>query len=314
MNAAPAGECIVCGIRDVERFCSAVDRVLVRREQSWDILRCIQCGFGWTSPPLAEEDIATYYPASYLGDTARTIEEYLTGRLVGSRLWRGETAKARLVERFCAGGSLLDVGCGDGKFLWALDGGRWQRTGVEPAGEILDLVRSKIPGLRLVCGDIYSAELAPASFDVVTFWHVLEHLPRPARVLSRAAALLRPGGWLFVSLPNLGSLQARLFRQSWYPFDDVPRHLYHFSQDSLERLLRRAELNVRVHLPFSPSVNFHSLKHSLLHWSEDRTRSRVPYYLLKPFLFGIPILERLLRSYGILTTVAQKREQGTLSP
>ncbi len=297
----------MCHGTEIEHFCSAFDRVLHRPESTWQILRCKGCGFGWTFPPLNPDEIASHYPAAYLGDTRKTLDEFLSGKLACSRSWRGEKEKTRLVERYVDRGRILDVGCGDAKFLWALDPRRWDRSGVDSSRGILDLVRVRISGLHLVAGDVFSNELSPASFDVVTFWHSLEHLPGPEKVLMRATALLCPGGWIFVSLPNLDSLQARLFRHRWYAFDDVPRHLFHFSTRSLDRLLLEAGLVVRGHLPFSRLVNFHTLKHSLLHRCEERPGGRLFYYALKPLALGFfPLLERLSGEYGILTTVARK--------
>jgi 2-polyprenyl-3-methyl-5-hydroxy-6-metoxy-1,4-benzoquinol methylase len=203
-------------------------------------------------------------------------------------------------------GRILDVGCGDARFLLALDPGKWQRTGVDFSGENLRVMGARFPGLRLTCGGIQSGELEDSEFDAITLWHVLEHLPEPEAALRRAAELLSPGGWLFVSLPNLDSLQAAFFRKHWFCFDDVPRHLHHFSPRSLERLLRNAGLTVREHVFFSRRVSFHSLKHSLVHWSEVSFGSRIPYYLLKPLLFGFVAAEILTRRYGIVTIVAQK--------
>lgn len=302
----PQANCRICRSSNVEHFCTVFDRVLNTPGKTWRVLRCSECGFGWTFPPLSVDQIASYYPASYLGDVAKSLEDYLSGKLLESRSWRGETEKVRLVEGYVKGGRILDVGCGAGQFLWALDSRRWEKTGVELSKETVELVRSRLTPLRLVAGDIYSSELPEAFFDVITFWHVLEHLPDPDAVLQRATALLRPNGWLIVSLPNLASLQARLFREYWYPFDDVPRHLYHFSRRALDLLFERTGLQTRKHLLFSRLVNFHSLKHSLIHWSEDRFRSRVPYYALKPLLFLFPPLERLTGSYGILTAIACK--------
>lgn len=297
--------CPVCRNAEVEDFATVFDRVRRVAGQMWLIRRCRSCGFGWTCPMPSAEQLAAYYPPAYLGDTRKTLDEYLSGRLQRSRSWRGEAAKVRLIQRFVAGGRILDVGCGDAKFLWALDPVRWQRTGVDHSGETLELVRRRIPGLDLVDGDIFSGRLTEGAFDAVTFWHVLEHLPDPARVLGRVRALLKTGGWLFVSLPNLDSLQARLFGKHWYAFDDVPRHLYHFSRGSLERLLQDGGFEVRRHFPFSLYVNSHSLKHSLLNWSEDRLGNAAPYYALKPLLYGLGLLERLTGRYGILTVAAR---------
>jgi SAM-dependent methyltransferase len=295
--------CHACGSQNTADFCSARDR---HGSGTWQIMRCRDCGFGWTSPPLPEDQIASYYPTAYLGDTRKALDDYFAGRLTRSRSWRGELAKVALVERHAGHGRILDVGCGDGKFLWALDPQRWERTGVEASRDTLAIVRQRMPSLQLIAGNIYSDSLPAEAYDAITFWHVFEHLPHPREVLRRTEKLLRPGGWLFISLPNLESLQAKLFRQYWYPFGDVPRHIYHFSRRSLDRLLREAGLRVKEHRLFSPLVNFHSLKHSLLEWSERCWHSRIPYYALKPLLFTLPPLERITRKYGILTTIAQK--------
>jgi SAM-dependent methyltransferase len=264
------------------------------------------CGFAWTHPPLPAELIASYYPASYLGDTQKVLEDYQTGALQRSRSWRDELRKTRLVERVVGGGSILDIGCGEGRFLWALDPAKWERFGVERAQETIDLVRSRIASLHLIIGDIFAPELKEGSFHAVTFWHVLEHLPDPEKTLRRAAALLKPGGWLFVSLPDIESLQAQLFRRHWYAFDDVPRHLYHFSRRSLDRVLRQTGFQIAKHLAFSAKVNFHSLKHSMIHWSEERCGNRRLYYALKPLLFVLQMAERISGKTGIFTVVARK--------
>ncbi len=297
--------CIVCGSRNTSGFCTARDR---HGSGTWRIERCRDCGFGWTSPALAEDLIASYYPTAYLGDTRKTLDDFFSGRLAHSRSWRGELAKARLVERYIDRGKILDVGCGDGKFLWSLDPQRWNRTGVETSRDTVSIVTQRMPSLPLVAGDLYSSSLLEASYEAITFWHVLEHLSGPRRVLKRVFDLLRPGGWLFISLPNLESLQAHMFRAYWYPFGDVPRHLFHFSRKSLDLLLADAGMEVRAHRLFSPHVNFHSLKHSLLAWSEERLGSPLPYYMLKPLLSLFPLLERCMGKYGILTTIAQKPE------
>jgi 2-polyprenyl-3-methyl-5-hydroxy-6-metoxy-1,4-benzoquinol methylase len=298
--------CPVCSCRKWELFTTTFDRLLNRPEPVWEIRRCQSCGFGWTDPPLAEDEIIHHYPPTYLGHTAQTIEDFLTGKLQRSRSWRRETEKVALLERFVSGGRILDVGCGDGKFLWALDPGKWDRTGVELADETVRLVRSRISDITLVEGNIFSQELPRGSFDVITFWHVLEHLPQPLKVLERASQLLRSKGWFLISLPNFNSLQAHLFGRHWYAFDDVPRHLYHYAPLPLEMLLQKAGLRVHKHIFFSLMANMHCLKYSLINWSNSHFGSRLPYYLLKPFLLAFPLVERCNGRHGMLTTIGTK--------
>ena len=299
-------QCPICFCQQWELFTTAVDRVLLRPGESWEIQRCQDCGFGLTTPVLSEEKIKHYYPSTYHGDTVRTIEAFLSGKLQRSRSWKGEKEKVDLVQRFVDKGRILDVGCADGKFLWALDPEKWDRTGVEFAEQTVRLVNDKIPDLTLIEGDLFSDKLPENSFDVITFWHVLEHLPQPRAVLERTQKLLRPGGWLFISLPNFDSLQARLFQRHWYAFDDVPRHLYHFSPRPLALLLKENGLKVCKHVFFSSRVNFHCLKYSLINWSEAHFGSRFPYYMFKPLLMVFPLLERLSGKWGMLTTISRR--------
>ena len=176
-------QCPACFCQQWELFTTAVDRILPRPEESWEIQRCQDCGFGLTTPVLSEEKIKQYYPSTYHGDNVQTIEAFLSGELQRSRSWKGEKEKVDLVQRFVDKGRILDVGCADGKFLWALDPEKWDRTGVEFAEHTVRLVNDKIPDLTLIEGDLFSDKLSENSFDVITFWHVLEHLPQPRAVL-----------------------------------------------------------------------------------------------------------------------------------
>ena len=282
------------------------DRIRRAPDESWDVMRCQACGFGWTEPLLSADELVRYYPPTYLGETGRRIEEFLCGTLQRSRSWRGEVQKVRLLERYVARGRILDIGCGDGKFLWALPPDRYEAVGVERCADTVDLVSRRFPRIRMIAGDAYSGELEPLGYDGITLWHVLEHLPEPSLVLHRLAGLLRPGGCLFVSLPGFDSLQARLFGRFWYGFDDVPRHLHHFSRAALDQLLEKSGFRVIRHLLFSPLVNFHALKHSLLNWTCERFGSRIPYYLLKPMLPGLQLLERITGRYGMRTVIARR--------
>jgi SAM-dependent methyltransferase len=295
--------CAICQGSHLELFCTVEDRE--ERGRSWEIWRCQSCGYGWTMPWLEKTEVARYYPASYLGDTHRRMEDFLSGKLKGSRSWQMELDKVKLVESFASAGKILDVGCAHCSFLLALNSRRWQRMGVEYIREVTEIVQSYVPSLEVHPGDIHSAELDDDSLDVVTYWHVFEHLHDPRQNLKRTLELLRPGGHLFISVPRFDNWQPRTFKNFWHCFD-VPRHLHHFSQRSLEILLEEVGFSA-LESPFFPTrEHFHQIKHSVLRWSRERISSRVPYYLLKPFLLGIPLLERLTHSSGILTMVARK--------
>ncbi len=302
-EAGQTRTCPICGNPGANHFCSYRERR--QQGETWEVRQCSRCGYGWTLPQLSAEQLASYYTADYLGDIEKTLDEFSNGTLQGTRSWRRETGKAALVERFQPQGTILDLGCAGASFLLALDPAKWNRFGVELIDEVVELVCSRSPDLEVLQGDIFSASLPKESFDVITLWHVFEHLHKPEAVLRRIRGLLKPGGWIFVSLPNLDSFQARIFRHNWFAFDDIPRHLHHYSPRSLERLFDQAGLTVVDHAFFCQLGNFHQLKHSTIHWSEEHFSSRVPYYLIKPLLLFFPWLEQLTGKFGTMTTVGR---------
>ena len=295
-------QCPVCEGRGIERFCTLGDHY--GPGDKWEIWHCSACEYGWTLPGITPEELADYYPPAYLGDTRKFLDEFDAGTVQRHRSWRRQTEKIELVERFKSSGSILDIGASDGSFLLALDSVRWQRHGIEMIEPVVELVKVRHPELGLEAGDIYSENLAAHSFDVITFWHVFEHLYEPHRVLSRVAELLKPGGIVVISVPNFASYQSRFFGNHWYAFD-VPRHLHHYSPQSLDHLLGGVGFEVLENVFFSLMNNFHQLKYSLISWSESSTSSRLPYYLLKPGLSIFQWWEGLGSRFGSLTTIAR---------
>ncbi|MCI0399528.1 MAG: class I SAM-dependent methyltransferase [Chloroflexi bacterium] len=135
------------------------------------------------------------------------------------------------------GGHLLDVGCGWGYFTrYLLDHG-WQVTALDPSPHRLPAGELP-PNLAIFNTTFDRAELPEGTFDAVTFWHVLEHLPDPIQALARARRLLKPGGIVVVGLPDFAGWQSRLFGRQWDGLR-LPLHLHHFDRRSLTAVLRR---------------------------------------------------------------------------
>ena len=298
--------CPLCSHSDSRPLYRTRDRSASALPSHWLIRRCPHCGVGWTDPPPTNEQIRQAYTGGYLGDTAKTVDEFLSGKLQRSRSWKNELEKVRTVERFAPRGAILDVGCGDGKFLWALDPERWQRSGVEYLEAVVQIVKDRMPQLDLMPGDVWTNDLDQRRFDVITLWHVFEHLPEPHRVLQRLHQLLAPQGRLILAVPNLESLQARWFGGRWLGLD-APRHLFHYSPQALRRMLRESGFQIQRQMFGSSRANLHHLKHSLIHWSEDRFGNRLPYYLLKWTLFLVNWAEQLSGRYGMLVVVSRRK-------
>ncbi|MBI4564542.1 MAG: class I SAM-dependent methyltransferase [Planctomycetes bacterium] len=148
---------------------------------------------------------------------------------------------------------LLDVGCGRGADLLTLKERGWSVRGVET--NPLAVERARGAGLDVRQGTLFEAGLESGSADLLTFFHVLEHVPAPLATLLEARRILAPGGLLLVQVPNFRSLNARIFRQHWYELD-VPRHLNFFDASTLRRSFARAGFATRLIRTRAPARDF----------------------------------------------------------
>ena len=132
-------------------------------------------------------------------------------------------------------GDALEVGCATGRYLVALRELGWQVTGVEPMEAPAKVAQSV--GLDVRIGTLDTVSLPSQQFDLVAAWMVIEHVPDPRKTLTQMRRLLREGGTLLISVPNAGCWEPIVFGRSWYSWE-LPRHLQHFTVDSLTQLLR----------------------------------------------------------------------------
>ncbi|MGH7206387.1 MAG: class I SAM-dependent methyltransferase [Nitrospiraceae bacterium] len=134
-------------------------------------------------------------------------------------------------------GRILDVGCGPGKLLRVLRDWGWGVHGVDFSPVAVECAREKY-GLEVRLGDLLQARYEDGYFDVVMFNHCLEHVYQPVETLREAYRILKPGGLLLIAIPNARSFESRLFGKWWVQWD-VPRHLFHFTKQTMTRLLTK---------------------------------------------------------------------------
>lgn len=194
---------------------------------------CGGCGGYFLSPRPVEGCAGRYYPETY-APYQPPAPNWLDR--AGERLGLGQYRR-RLVERFVAGGRILDAGCGNGEFLARMDTG-WERYAID----VRPRVEFGFP-VRYAAGrvDGEMPELPP--MDAITLWHVFEHVYHPDRGLARLRDLLAPGGHLFLAVPDPDCLERRLFGRYWIGWDP-PRHTATYSRRGMEALLRRNGLRL----------------------------------------------------------------------
>lgn len=136
---------------------------------------------------------------------------------------------------------LLDIGCGTGNFLSIAKRNNWTITGIEPNKEARLIANKKTD--NAVFNTEHLKQLKPLSFDVITLWHVLEHLPDLEMHINLFKKLLKPNGVLIIAVPNYKSFDASYYKAHWAAFD-VPRHLWHFNKKSITKLTEKFSLKV----------------------------------------------------------------------
>jgi SAM-dependent methyltransferase len=180
----------------------------------------------------------------------------------------------------------LDVVCGSGWALALAQALGWQVAGIEMDGPAAEKARRFTDDIYM--GGILSAAFEPGRFDVVTAFHVLEHVPDPIAVVRRMLDWLAPAGLLIIEVPNAGGLGARLYGRSWLPLD-LPRHLSHFTTESLASALEKAGSHViwcwHRAKPRDYARNFRRwLRDRGWNWLARFTERRSVYGILKLFL------------------------------
>lgn len=202
---------------------------------------CLACERGLLDPVPPTEGLLAAYDEAYYGRGARKFVEPIQSGIGWFRRRR-----ARRALRFLRGSDrprrALDIGCGDGEFLDSLQQLGWECHGTELT-EVTARRASAVAGLRIRTGELSAGAYDPGRFDVVSLWHVLEHLHDPDRTLRDCARWLAEGGLLLLAVPNLDSWQARAFRGAWFHLDP-PFHLHHFAPRSLARALDAAGFDV----------------------------------------------------------------------
>ncbi|MBI4180083.1 class I SAM-dependent methyltransferase [bacterium] len=242
------------------------------------IARCRACGLVSQYPLPSPAKIKSFYPNVYYPDPKPpdikpshrlALQLYLgypgAPAMVPARdrlsAWfraRRILAKHPFLIPYIPGGRILDVGCGAGTFLLMMQSLGWNVAGVEMNAVTAEKLNTKFSA-NVFGGDFLDAPFETHSFDVIFMSHMLEHVLSPSRILDKARSLLKPGGQIWIAVPNFSSVEAALFRSYWYGLD-LPRHIHQFTPGTLRAYLAKAGFK-RVRIRWEKSTG--GITHSL---------------------------------------------------
>jgi len=220
--------------------------------------RCLNCSAVFLAPRPTPQQLDRAYDDCYYGKGDDKFHRHIEKVLDYFR-----SVRACRIRRYVRPPArILDIGCGNGQFLAYLIDQGFDAYGTELPGKAAHRA-GRIPGLKLRIGPLREADFGQDLFDAVCMWHVFEHLVEPEQTLHEVRRILRPTGCLMMSLPNIHSVQARVFRGHWFHLDP-PRHLFFLSPSDLIREMSRLGFHPVKVSYFSLEQNPFGIQQSLL--------------------------------------------------
>lgn len=232
--------CPVCASTGIAKIITAKDYTVSNEE--FEIFHCANCQLRFTQDTPDAAAIGKYYKSEdYIShtDTSKGLINriYQLVRKISNR------QKRKLIERVTGitDGNLLDIGSGTGYFAAEMKNAGWQVTGLEPDADARKIAE-EVNKTNLASTDIFF-QLPANNFDVITLWHVLEHVHDLKNYVRQCKVLLKENGKMFVAVPDYNSYDAEIYKEFWAAYD-VPRHLYHFSVSSMQHLMESEGMKI----------------------------------------------------------------------
>jgi len=247
--------CPLCGSSHLSPFMVCKDYTV--SNEDFNLVQCHDCQFVFTNPRPTLEEIGKYYQSqAYIShsDTQKGLLSWLYHQ-VRRRALRQKLAllEARAMH---LPKTLLDYGCGTGYFLQTCKEAGWKIDGIEPDEKARTSAQERIN--TVLQSSIHAGHFAESTYSIITLWHVLEHIHDLKSTLRSLRAMLAPQGKILIAVPNLQANEALHYKENWAAFD-VPRHLYHFTPNTMRFLLKQVGLQVQETLPMRYDAYYASL-------------------------------------------------------
>ena len=235
--------CPVCEGSDLKNHLSLADHMITK--EVFSVVKCNSCGFHFTNPIPSEEVIGNYYKSeNYISHS--NSKSGLINKAYNAVRKITLKKKVNLVSRLAKGKNLLDIGSGTGHFLNDSKIAGFDVQGLEPDEDAKKFAKSEF---SLSLEDLEEIiKIDSNSKDVITMWHVLEHVYHLKRDLAEFVRVLNEDGVFIVAVPNMSSWDAKHYGTFWAAYD-VPRHLYHFQEATIKKLFSQFNLDCVEVLP-----------------------------------------------------------------
>lgn len=243
--------CPLCGSHDIDTRLATRDYSIT--QEAFDLVDCRNCGVRFTQPLPNPGEVGRYYQSEDYISHSDTRKGLINQLYHWARQWMLGRKRRLLAHLHPQGRRVLDVGCGTGYFLHHLQQHGYAVLGVEVDAAARQFAQQQFGLAVLEPAAWLAAPAAETQFDLITLWHVLEHVHEPRQYLDRLQQQLAPGGMLLIAVPNYTSYDAQYYGATWAAYD-VPRHLWHFSPPAMKRLIAEHGFTLvgRRQLPLDP--------------------------------------------------------------
>lgn len=245
--------CPICGVKKSKKVIETKDFFL--SNEAFSISKCQKCGFHFTNPRPTADHLGPYYESEeYIShsNSNQGLFGFLYQRIRKYTLRK----KYQLVNSYKSGHRVLDIGCATGQLLNEFKCRGWESVGIEPDPDARTYAEEKYH-LKVLPEEQMNA-LVDHSFDVISMWHVLEHVSDLDQRMKDLQRLIKANGVLFIALPNIESWDAQHYGKHWAGLD-LPRHLYHFNKANVKMLFEKHAFTVCKILPMKFDAYYVSL-------------------------------------------------------
>ena len=246
--------CPVCSSEDTVEFISTYDRF--NKDLEFKIKKCKDCKFVFLNPRPDANNLGKYYNVDGYDPFLSTEKKfsirdkfYVFLRTINLA---GKFSKISKLKK--KAGKILDIGCATGEFLEKFGNHHWQCTGVEVDENARNIAKSKDIKVYPSVHKIPETE----TFDVITMWHVLEHVHDLNESIKKITSLLKADGYLVIAVPNIDSYDAQIYGKDWIALD-TPRHLYHYSEETITHLMSNYRIEMKKFHPLFLDILYNNL-------------------------------------------------------